>query len=537
MKRFFGEERGFVLTFALIALPVFIAYALIIIDIGRGNNAQADLQAAADAVALAGAGELDGGVDALERAREAMGNLSNTVSMLGLSESTKHISLVYANEDGNEFTVVFLSDIPELDSTPIDQSWLNANFTEDPAEAKFVFVQAQSEDLMTAVFNPINLLHETVPIAAQAVAQSHSAACNIPPLYICNPFEYDDDGNYVGDELQERFAAGDLHGRIIKLHPKGNVTAAPGNFGFLSIDGTSSADAIRDFFAGATVPKCFSSDTVDTKPGAASSIAQGINTRFDIYEGSFSNWNNNTKSFQIAPAANVRKGIRPDVNGAGTIDDCVAPNPASGNVGDDNINDLASGFNANGVDDEVYGLPDNETMSAPGTLVAGAAIGSGDWPIETYWLENHGSSTVPVDIPNSFEDKGAALPSRYDVYKYELDNGLVGDRHPGDGTDASESGLPLCAASKTAKGIVPIAEPDRRLMVAAIIDCKSQEDEGGGTNTYRVNSFAQIFMVRPMVSTAPSADPTIDVEIVDITGYGGNGTLEEFVRVEVELVR
>jgi hypothetical protein len=34
-----------------------------------------------------------------------------------------------------------------------------------------------------------------------------------------------------------------------------------------------------------------------------------------------------------------------------------------------------------------------------------------------------------------------------------------------------------------------------------------------------------------------SDDSTIDVEIIDITGFGGNGTLDLFVRDEAILVR
>ncbi|MBW6417789.1 TadE/TadG family type IV pilus assembly protein [Celeribacter sp. PS-C1] len=550
MRRFWRDRRGFVLVLSLLALPIFIGYGLILIDIGRGNNIHADLSAAADAVALAGAGELDGGVDAIDRAKTAMAALTNTVSMIGKSGPDMEIRLDYKDEAGNEFTVVFLEDIPVRDEDPIDFD----EATSDPTKAKFVWVRAKSKDMISAFLNPITNRSERISISAVAVAQAKSATCNIPPLYMCNPFEYDSSGTYVGEQLQTRFADGDLHGRIVKLHPKGSSTAAPGNFGFLSIDGSSSADAIRDFFAGSTVPKCFASDKVQTKPGGASSISQGVNTRFDMYEGPFSNWNNDTASFVIAPAENVRKGIRPKVNGT-NINDCVRPNPSTaspnGTPGDDHINDLVAGWDANGTDDFVYGLPDNDTMSAPGSLVPGAAIGTGDWPIEDYLMENYGftaaqAATLKTSIPNAFSEKvsavGASHASRYEVYRWELDAGVVdvSERHPGDsatGGDESESGAPYCGIEDKPKAIAPISAPDRRLMVAAIVDCGEQAAEGGGTNTYEVNSYASIFLVRPMTETAPGVDATIDIEIVDITGYGGNGTLDNFIRKEAVLVR
>jgi hypothetical protein len=44
-------------------------------------------------------------------------------------------------------------------------------------------------------------------------------------------------------------------------------------------------------------------------------------------------------------------------------------------------------------------------------------------------------------------------------------------------------------------------------------------------------------MTRPMISYYSGYDATIDIEVVDITGFGGNGTLDEFIRAEAILVR
>lgn len=545
LSSFKRDEDGFVLVLALLVLPVFFGFAFIILDIGRGNNAHSDLSAAADAVALAGAAELDGGVDAITRAKAAMAKLQTNVSMLARSGDDVEISLVYEDTDDNEFTVVFLEDIPAEDTTPITPEFLATNSTTISTDAKYVYVLAQSRDLDTAFFNPANMMSTSVPIAAAAVAKSVSAVCNIPPLYICNPFEFDSSGSYVGDALQTHFAQGDLHGRMIRLHPKGSSTHAPGNFGFLSVDGTSSADALRDYFAGNLNPTCFATDTVTTKPGAATSISQGINTRFDIYEGPFSNWRNATKPFVIGPAVNVRKGIRPDVSVHGPhvrIDDCVG-HGSSGTPGDDHLNDVSAGWDANTTNDYVYGLADNDMMTPPNLGVPGASIGTWDWPIEAYLSENYGTEAPLVSaIPNSFPGStslfGAHVPSRYDVYRYEISSGLYAMRHPGEmvgGSASGESGEAMCGPLKT-HPIDPISSPDRRVSVAAIIDCGTVGD-GGGVNEYPVNAFASIFLTRPMERLAPGVDSTIDVEIIDITGYGGNGTLDNFIRAESILVR
>jgi len=502
MKRFSRSEDGYVIVLSLIVLPIFIGLALLVIDIGRGNNAHADLSAAADALALAGARELDGGVDAIDRAKDAMEELTNTVNMLEATGPNVHVNLQYVDGPGDGFTVHFLSDIPENDHTPITAAWIAANTATSGPDAEYVYVRAQSVNLHTFFLNPANLLAESVPVAAVAVAKSLKAACWVTPIYICNPFESD----YAGGDLQSNFSQGNLHGRLIKLHPKGSDTERPGNFGFLQVSGNSSADAIRDIFAGGQNPTCYDADKVTTKPGAATSIRQGINVRFDIYEGPFSN-----AASTYAPAVNVRKGYLP------------APTGPSNACNWELTTDLT----------QAMPFPENDTMSDPTSGALGSKIGSGDWDIDTYWAINHPSNPglKPTSANSSFPSAsypGVSQPSRYDVYRYEIDNGLITDTSPG-----GEVGTPICSASKT-NPAPPTDDPDRRVVFAAIIDCLA--NAGQGVTTFPVNSYASVFMASPMESNGPD-DATLDVEIIDISGWGGNGTLDTFVREEAVLVR
>lgn len=563
MKRRFAAEDGFVLILSLLILPVFLVFGLLLIDISRGNNAQSDLQAAADSVALAGARELNGGSDAITRAQNAMGQLLNSVSMLARSGSEVHIGLTYENAAGNEFTVYFLDDIPLYDTTPIDAAWITAHATDVGSEADYVYVKAQSRNLDTIFFvdilNPSQL---SVAIGATAVATYSAAVCEIPPLYICNPFEYDASGNYVGDQLQSNFSRGDLHGRLLKLHPAGNATAAPGNFGFLQVDGSASADDIRDFFAGAPNRQCYDADTVTTKPGAATSIRQGINILFDMYEGPYNHYNpSSPNGFPMPPALNVRKGYFPDeIGSTGNYDYCDIT------AGDDHFNPPTGD---DGVDNGVYGFEDNAIMLPPPEGLPGAFIGSGDWGLQNYieenYLDTNGGvltssevATVIANIPSSFPtlppgSLGVPGPSRYDTYLYEQTAGS--DPRGGSGmlidlaSQAHELGRAQCRAGSSHPDMTPIpSDPvngiDRRVVYAAIVDCTcyakgdcpENEVQGGGVNDYHVNSYASIFMTRPMRQNG-TVDSTIDVEIIDITGWGGNGSLEAVFREEALLVR
>lgn len=512
MKRFWADERGYVLVLVLIFMPVFIVIGLLVIDIARGNNAHSDHYAAADALALAGARELDGGADSIDRAKAAMANLSNSVSYLGLSGADVNIDLVYEDVAGNTFTVIFLTTIPDSDDEPIDQAFVDANATTDGAAAEYVYVRSRARNLGTFFFNPLTSLRGDVPIAASAVATHRSAACDVTPLFICNPFESQ------GLDLQAAFAAGQLHGRLIKLHPKGGDTALPGNFGFLQVRGANdtsnaSANTIRAIFAGNHNPTCYDSRTVTTKPGAATSIAQGLNVRFDIYAGPFSN-----SRSAYPPAVNVRKGF---------VRKATGPNNAC-NV------ELTTDLNW------AMPFPSNATMSPPGGGVPGAFIGSGNWDIDRYWLVNYQSTLTQAqkDDMNSFpiaQAPGANGPSRYDVYRYEIENDLMSHLSTGNGSGQKrESGLPGCALSAS-NPPTPVDDPDRRLMFAAIVDCIA--NGGNGVTTFPVNSYASIFLVSPMQHSPSTGDGTIDIEITDITGFGGNGTLDLFVRDEAILVR
>lgn len=515
MRRFLRDDDGYVFFLTLISLPALMGLALLVMDVSRGNNAQSDLYAAADAVALAGARELNGGTDAITRAKAAMAQITNSVHMLDPDDGAAGESLVYADATGNEFTVTFLSDIPQDDHTPID--WSKA--TTDPTEANYVHVFVRASNLETLFINPLSMLQESVPVSASAVATMRSAACNVVPLYICNPFESD-----LTKDLQQAFYDGDLHGRLIRLHPKGSDTESPGNFGFLQVIGqngntTSSADAIRDIFAGDYNPTCYANGKVNTKPGAAVSIRTGYNARFDIYEAPYAN---PTAMADYPPALNVRRGYIPSLNGGGNVVDA----DCSRELADDPA-ELAMAMP----------FPDNTTMVPPTDGDLGAAIGTDDtWDINTYWNTNHPSTTLSwSDITPSFAGK---TPSRYDVYRYELDQidipaeDLTAEASAGT-SPMNETGKPTCFIDTT--GAPPAVSEDRRVIFAAIIDCTAADNQGQSEMT--VNSYASIFMARPMEKNGSGGDGTIDVEIIDITGWGGNGTLETFVREEAVLVR
>ena len=154
----------------------------------------------------------------------------------------------------------------------------------------------------------------------------------------------------------------------------------------------------------------------------------------------------------------------------------------------------------------------------------GGRMGAGDWNFTRYWQVNHTVGGVTRPVPAAIGGTGADLPTRYEVYRQEIADGIVGDAAP-----SNETGAPICGASGT-----PV--PDRRILYGAIIDCQAMEASGlkfsGRLTDVPVRAFGSFFITEPI-----KVDKDIMVELVDITGRGGRGTLDNFLRDEAQLYR
>lgn len=513
MRLFRRNEDGYVLIFAILVLPVFFGFALIILDIGRGNNAHSDLSTAADALALAGARELDGRDDAITRAKVAMGYLNNTVGMLAYTGPGIKIELVYQDVNDNEYTVHFLSDIPDLDTTPITAAYISANTAATGQDAKFVYVSAQSQDLETFWTNPVTMLRQTVPIAARAVATNPGpVACNVMPIFICNPFEGSGNSNF-----DDRFANGELYGRLFEMHFSESSSPGPGNFGFLRTALGSGASVLREALAIGDAKTCYEQSGVDTKPGQnVGPVEQAINTHFGLYAGFYTSRRNEVK---YRPAFNVRMGQKQQGQSCREY------------------NEEESNFDA-------MALPQGTTMvSIPGGMMSDGP----DWDIDLYWDINHGFHATPPlppytppsaptgDIRNYFSSHpsgftpGTVAPSRYDTYIYEMSSDvLMSDSAPN-----GEVGLPQCTNLDLDDYTSPEYR-DRRVIFAAVLNCVEQDLQGAETDVPAI-SFVKMFMTKPAIVSGSTK--YLSLEIVDKTGLGGLGTLSNLFREEAVLKR
>lgn len=531
IRRFWDDRRGYVIALTLIAMPMLLGFSLIVIDVGRSANLHSDLQNAVDAMALAGARELDGRDNAIERAQEAVEKLANTAAFGDGGEGMSlgsYITVSYdaADDDSSTVTVRFLKGIPGDgtfagdDDDPITEAMV----TEDPNEAGYAWVRAKDQAMQTIFPLPVGLNRDTINVSADAVAAYRVSACDVTPIFICNPYE--PAGNtsaavseQAAEDLHDKFGAGDLYGAQIELHSTSSSNPGPGNFGFLRTPLGNGASVLAEALATGNPGTCYTLDNLDTETGAkAGPIEDGVNTRFGFY-GSVGN----TTDPSYRPAKNVRSAQEISGKGGGNKS-CSAYTPVMSSSGTE-VGDPAKAVPLG------YGA----AMTAMG---GGKISGSNNWNYVSYWNVAHPGVSRPsvTDVPSSYPGGGASAPSQpsaYDVYRYELNNPLrISDASPN-----GETGAPTTGKGCYAGSFPTVEEGDRREIFSAIVNCGYEASVGhlNGHKTTQAVAFARMFLTKPAIKAG--SERYLSLELIDITGRGGRGTLDEFLREEAELVR
>jgi hypothetical protein len=496
-RRLACDEQGTTLIYVSLALTVFMGFAALVIDGSRLFTLDTEMQSAADALALAGAAELDGSTDAITRATTAMDNLVQNFETFG--DSGTAITAYKAR---------FLTTLPADDSDAITADLE----TDDGTAARFVEVRLQQEPgdeeeeaednsrSISVLFATALGGGSTAKAGAVAVAGFTSAVCKFTPLFVCNPYA---DAETLLDKLSNWDDPDNAdRRRLINLKKwSGNGQLSPGNFGFLDTPGYNGAAALRNALAVDEPPACFSQNGVDLHQGNVASVRQGINTRFDLYDGSF-NSNKNDEAYR--PAVNVVKGYTLQNGGACT--------------------------NNNKLDTtNAKPLPLDETWTQlAGT--SGSRWGSGDWNCADYWAWNHGpdhTSTGDPAAPSGCSSATNTTMSRYDMYRSEVDDSLIPDtssRSP-----KGENGNPQCYKSGNQNDTLsdPSRDPDdidRRIIYAAVLDCSALPN-GNSQTEMPALAFVRMFVTRPMSSNGNSCngngngnldDPTCEEDAADL---------------------
>lgn len=499
IRAFWNDQRGIAMILVAIMLPVLVGFAVLAIDGSRASGLHNDLQKGVDALALATAAELDGKSDSIVRANRAAANLLN-------DQKTKFSTAGDHTLTLSDVTITYLTGIPASDNTRLGADGVDANGAHwestDPTAVTFSVVTVNASGLTDgagafATIFPAAFVgaSDTMDIRPQAVAGFVQSICETVPIFMCNPFETTVPA--TSKTIQQAFAAGLTYSREYRIL-KVDSNPGPGNFGLID----NNLASLRDAMAMGTAGTCYRRDALTTKTGVTlGQVNAGLNVRFDIYSSSLKSHDNDWK---YRPASNVRKGVDKTSN-------CNKYTP--------------------NTDGTAMALPPGNSFDST------TGMTNSTWDRTNYWLINHGAAYPSV--PSTTNPTGAAVPaSRYDVYKYEISHGLVGDKSK---APTKETGVPACF-----KGTTPTADPDRRLLNMAIVNCIANQAKINGHIQLKPDGYASVFINSPIQKQDNSkndedtsaGEKPISLEIVDVDGGFANNTLvDKAFRNEAQLYR
>ena len=456
IRSFSAATSGAVAVWAALMTPLVISGGALSVDVSRIYNMDNELQRAADAMARAGAAELDQRSDSLSRASRAIQTLiSNDQTFSRDGKGAVQVE-----------TIRYLKTLPGKDYEPITSD----NVTFIPSEARFVEVQVKPETVNTVFPSSFVARITDVKMQAKSIAGFDQTICNTAPVFICNPYEGD------AYSIYQRMEDPSFRRRQVKFISSGgrNSQYGPGNFGYLDpFGGNSGASKITDAIAVDKTSVCYSKSAgVRLRPGAISSVSHGFNTRFDIYKGPYKRKRTDPS---YAPAANVVKGY------SGKNSCSTSP------------------------DDEALGLPNDICFNGGNCSEANGRLGDGNWDFIEYMKINHNfmrqitieGTTYKINYTKKTMTPSAP-PSRYDLYRWEIENDAVpGPKTYGKFSNTPEEGSPTCHASGPSQTV-----DDRRILHVAVLNCGEIEASGqsmsGRTDPLPVETFVKVFLTQPM---------------------------------------
>src|SRR6516165_9748783 len=361
-RAIWNDTSGVILPYVTVMLVVIVGLSVLALDGARLMSLQTQLQNGADALALAGAAELDRLPDAETRARTAIQRLPTNSTLFG---SRAERTIAVSN-------IKFYRGLPASDASPMSAGMLATG----PANARFVAVTVRPVTLPTLLPAALFGGASTVTTAASAVAGFDQVVCGVTPIYVCNPYEtagmtYDQ----ATEALQHAAANPADQGRLIRLRQyDGNAPYAGADYGFLTSPTLGSDEAsLIDSIGAVRSAACFLQRGVNFRPGVVQSVSEAFNVRFDIYEGSMSDKYNDSN---YRPAQNVRKGYVV-AGGAEEQNACATRRGANWPIGS--------------PPDQVAGLPLDRTWPQFGSM------GEGNWDLKTYWQVNHQGEAPTLD--------------------------------------------------------------------------------------------------------------------------------------------
>jgi hypothetical protein len=523
--------------------PVMFGVGALTMDLGRLMTLNTELQAAADAAALAGARELNRFPGSIDRASAAAVAAVSNVQTFATDGGGKQV-LIDATACADPPVapcIRFLKSLPANDGDQIT----HANLTTSDTEAQFIDVHVGARTITNILIQIVGG-PGTAATSSAAVAGNDRVICNIPPMFMCNPTEPASNTN-----LSLAMDMNALSGRQMELfHQGGGGSLTPGNFGLLCPSGTEGqtncgANSVKSALA-STTGTCVGMELATTKTGVdLGMVRTGVNVRFDYWTPQAKDAGNNRWRNQdiFVPAANVTQGGEP-------------PNNVNGNSATCEYSDLVATEATNLPRDQCHIAGNCATV--PGNVNGNERIGDGIWDYIEYFRINHGcnQNTNPTCKPAGWDalTGGAPWPpSRYETYRYEIEQSPNEIVDPGqtiyDATGnavatSSEDGQTECfqgaAPAIPGYNYFPTMARDltllgdRRVLPIIITNCNALEANGISTSgkfSFAVTEVGFVFLTEPM-----QMPPAAEI-YAEILGTLDADTQDQVVRDIIQLYR
>ncbi|WP_435417893.1 pilus assembly protein TadG-related protein [Parerythrobacter aurantius] len=513
-RRFCRDESAAVASTYALAMFVIVGMAGVAWDWTRMTALDTELQNAADQAALAAATQLDGNANAIARATNAASNLVENKTLMGNDGPGTAITIAATNG------LVFYNGYNQASDS------FGTVATTDAA-ARVVTVTITPRQAVYSL-TPVVGVFRSSSIRAQATASLGSAICNTPPVMLCNPLE--DDG--------KRFNPANYVGKGLKLLTD-NGAGVPGNFGFLANGLGTGASQLAANLGHDQVPgNCQPGGQVLTEPGQKDVVFNAINTRFDLDINGANSCPDGDANC-TAPPISRKDLVKGGGNSCGYSKNGTGNSWQQASVAGRYVPPSARVLTAaERADVKIIGYPRDlcHAWSEAGNcntidplLDRYGLIGTGDWDRDAFFQTNYGWDSGTWKTNTGL----TASATRYQVYLWET----ARDASPGLSNSEAEqtdnggkfsSAVPVCRT----KG-----SPQRRVMTAAVINCKA---EGvAGRATAKVDYWVEVFLVEPSVyredksSKKLTDDNQVYVEVIRAVDVGDDGNVGKVVRRDV----
>ncbi|MCH6577987.1 MAG: hypothetical protein IH807_09180, partial [Proteobacteria bacterium] len=211
----FRDARGAVAVYVAIVAPVLFGVGALTLDVGRLITLHTELQAAADAAAIAGARELDRFPGAIEKAKEAAAEALTNIQTFATGTKQAIVDTTTLKTDCGLNPALgvpcirFLRSLPEDLFDSADPPNLIARGDDrpitgteyiDPAagsqdsrdgEARFIDVHIEMRDVTNILVRLLMLMGQsplvTSTTSATAIAGQDQLICEFPAMWMCDP--------------------------------------------------------------------------------------------------------------------------------------------------------------------------------------------------------------------------------------------------------------------------------------------------------------------------------------------------------------